>query len=318
MSIALNAIAFADATRFTALAVRFLDVTVPGESRTWRSFIEEYVAEGKPFNAAEVPFVAFLNSPVDKVQGYTWGDSIEMSEAAGSEVDLSELPLDKFILKQVGVVIIDSSDFAGLNVDGLIGHPDGYVGYEGGSSLFNPDSGSRLPERYLPARRLPVLLDTDFEVRGLTRWPDHCLNGKDAQYPATGAADNAFLREGESSEHLFRQSVLAHEVEHSFHPRVVSEAERAQQMRDTLDLIARDLGRGNLPVIVVGDFNMRDSDLVNVSEVQPLVFDEDVLDGPEVAAARRARRTARLFIDPQLSFLQNGRLTVPGEGKKVD
>lgn len=304
MSIALNTIAFAAATRFPALAVRFLDEKVPGESRTWRNFIEDFVAEGNPFNAAEVPFVAFLNSPVDKVQGYTWGDSIEMSEAAGSEVDLSELPLDKFILKQAGVVVIDGADFGGLPLDGLYGHPDGYVGYEGGSSLFNPDSGSRLPERYLPARRLPVLLDTDFDVRGLTRWPDHCLSGADAHYPVTGAADNAFLREGESFDHLLRQSVLAHEVGHTLHPVDVSSEERARQMRDTLDLIARDLGRGELPVIVVGDFNMRDSDLVDVSQVQPLVFDGDKLDGPEVAAARRARQTARLFIDPQLSFLR--------------
>jgi hypothetical protein len=314
MSIELNAIAFADATSFTALAVRFLDVCVPGSDQTWRDFIESYVAEGNPFVAADVPFIAFLNSPVDKVQGYTWGDSIEMSEAAGVEVDLSGLPLDKFILKLAGIVIIDGADFADSKVSQLIGHPDGYVGYEGGSSLFNPDSGSRLPERYLPARKLPVLLDVDFDVRGLTRWPDHCVVGSDQLYPDTGAYGNAFLREGESSEHLFRQSVLAHEVEHSLGVQDISAEERARQRRDTLDLIARDLGRGDLPVFVVGDFNTDTRDLVNVSEVRPLVLDRDKLDafedGLKVAMARRPHRTARLFIDPQLPFLQNGRLPV--------
>lgn len=224
MSIELNAIAFADATSFTALAVRFLDVKVPGTDQTWRDFINAYVADGNPFVAADVPFIAFLNSPVDKVQGYTWGDSIEMSEAAGVEVDLSGLPLEKFIMKQAGIVLIDGADFADSKVSELIGHPDGYVGYEGGSSLFDLDSGSRLPERYRAAPKLPVLLDVDFDVRGLTRWPDHCVMGSEMDKGAL-----PFIALGDfnfgtgSTEDAFQQSILGHEMEHSLVPRPARE-----------------------------------------------------------------------------------------------
>lgn len=266
MSIELNAIAFADATSFTALAVRFLDVKVPGTDQTWRDFINAYVADGNPFVAADVPFIAFLNSPVDKVQGYTWGDSIEMSEAAGVEVDLSGLPLDQFILKQVGIVIIDGADFADSKVSQLIGHPDGYVGYEGGSSLFNPDSGSRLPERYLPARKLPVLLDVDFDVRGLTRWPDHCVVGSEMDkgaLPFIALGDFNYGDFGAGSmEDVLRLGILGHEMEHP--------------------LVSRP-GSERTPSFL--------------------------LDGPS-AVGKSDRRPLHLCIDPQLPFLQNGRLPV--------